>query len=159
MTLSIPITRPGFLTVAACLLLSLTGCEQGVDWSPQEKENARHIFRSMDAMSRAATRANELPPRWSPDDPAVERVRNHLTDAIIQAGMVRDEVLVKAHPDLYNRFRGHYEPALKELLRYYRGELDKTDAARRLSEFSRWYSRRQYEFRWWPERKKAVSDR
>lgn len=129
--------------------LGVTGCvEDGVQWSEQERENARYIERSLDAAARAAELANRLPPQPRPAQ--AEPVVEELETALAHATAVTDTVLQKAHPRLWGKFRGEYQPALARLIRYYRGGAPQEgrQAARQIREFSQWYNSHQHEFRW-----------
>lgn len=138
-------------TFIPLLLALLAGCSQGVSWSDQEKENARHIFLALDAARTAARDANQLPRDWNPGGSAVQPVINELNDALSHSAQVRQTVLAKAHPRLSDRFHAEFRPALEQLRDYFRtGELPpEADPRQAIGEFSDWFYRNQHEFRWW----------
>lgn len=139
------------LTVIAVSLALLAGCSQGVSWSDQEKDNARHIFLALEEARTAAREANQLPREWTPQGPAVEPVIDALNEAMGHAAQVRQTVLVKAHPRLSDRFHAEFRPALEQLRDYFRtGEMPpEADPRQAIGEFSDWFYRNQHEFRWW----------
>jgi hypothetical protein len=139
------------VALAASLAAGLAACEGGVAWNGAEKENARHVFRSLDAARAAATRVHELPARWQAGGEEVAPVIEALDDAILHANLVRQSVLTKAHPQLANRFRGEYQRSLGQLREFYRtGELpEREHPARVLGDFTEWFYGNQHEFRWW----------
>lgn len=131
------------------LALLATGCPgEGVQWSGQERENAQYIFRSLEAAAEAARLARELPPDATPQQR--REVADKLETAYLHAENVTDTVLQKAHPLLWGKFRGEYQPALAQLLRKYRGQPIPEDArpAEKILAFSRWFNSHQPEFRW-----------
>jgi len=133
------------------LLAALSGCEMGVSWDRSEKENARHIFESLDQARLAASRANQLERNWEPGGESVEPVIEALDNALIHASQVRSSVLTKAHPNLGSRFRLEYVRSIRDLRTYYQsGELDgESDPRQTLGEFTDWFYTNQHEFRWW----------
>lgn len=144
-------TRGAMALWLALALPVLGACEDGVSWSGAEKDNASHLFRSLESASLAAQEANQLEPGWEPGSEEVAPVLNHLNNAITQALLVQESVLVKAHPELRQRFRSEYLPALRQLRNYYReGEYRSPyHPAERLGDFTEWFWGHQHEFRWW----------
>lgn len=139
------------LTAIAVLFVLFAGCSQGVSWSEQEKENARHIFLSLEAARTAAREANQLPRDWTPDGAAARPVIDALNEALRHSAQVQQTVLVKAHPRLSDRFHAEFRPALEQMRDYFRtGELPpNADPREAIGEFSDWFYRNQHEFRWW----------
>jgi hypothetical protein len=130
--------------------LALAACPDGVQWSAQDKANARYIVRSLAATERAAQLVKELDARRASQaerDVAAAAWRAALVDAL----QVNDTVLTKAHRDLPRRWRQHYQRSLAELAEHYRsgGRAPGAASATRLNDFLRWYSATQPEFRWW----------
>lgn len=139
------------LTIVTVLFALLAGCSQGVNWSDQEKENARHIFLALESARAAAREANQLPRDWTPDGPAVQPVIDSLNEALSHSAQVQRAVLVKAHPRLSDRFHAEFRPALAQLRDYFRTkELPSNTTPRQtIGDFSDWFYRQQHEFRWW----------
>jgi hypothetical protein len=137
--------------ISLLLLLSLTACDTGVSWDRGEKENAGHIFTSLEHARRAAQQANRLPARWEPGSEDVEPVVQALDDALIHASQVRQSVLIKAHPNLNARFRTDYLRSLRHLRDYYQtGDYDTAQhPGQTLGDFTEWFYQNQHEFRWW----------
>ncbi|MDQ2068383.1 hypothetical protein [Natronospira bacteriovora] len=139
------------LLAVMLLTMMFAACETGVSWDRQERENASHIFKSLDYAHEAARRANRLPHDWEPGGDDVAPVINALDDAIIHASQVRQSVLQKAHPNLNARFRVDYLRSLQGLRDYYEtGDYDSDrHPGNTLGDFSEWFYQNQHEFRWW----------
>jgi hypothetical protein len=144
-------TRRWTLLWALIAAVALVACETGVRWDRAERENARHIFQSLQAARNAADKVYDLPARWEPDGEEVQAVIQSLDDAIMHANLVRDSVLTKAHPQLATRFRGDYMRSLRQLRQFYRtGDLPgRQHPAQALGDFTEWFYGHQHEFRWW----------
>lgn len=142
-------TQGAFFGLVLFALVGLPGCvEEGVQWTPRERQNMQHIFSSLEAASAAAQLASQLPQHAT----AAQRtqVARQLEIALNQALRVNDTVLEKIHPQLWGKFRGDYQHALQQLLRYYRTGVQpgNSQPTEQLREFTRWYSAHEPEFRW-----------
>lgn len=101
------------------LILALTGaCSPTPVWTPDEIQNSKHFFRSLEASQRAA----ELTRKNDPDVPqfGVEEVNKYQMDALREARLVEDAVLDKAHSGLKEHFRLEYQKGLDSILASYR---------------------------------------
>ncbi|HET9679758.1 MAG TPA: hypothetical protein VFP95_04245 [Gammaproteobacteria bacterium] len=142
-------TYSPFFIAGVIATTGLTACvEEGVQWTARERQNTEHIFNSLEATSKAAQLANQLPVNASASQRAP--VARQLEIALREALRVKDTVLEKSHPQMWGKFRGVYQPALKQLLQYYRtGHKPRgTKPAQAIREFNQWFSTHQYEFRW-----------
>lgn len=131
--------------------LLLAACSTGLEWSEPERRNAQHLVRALDATSAAARLAGSDAVERMPAERR-RRVAEHLTTARIQAALVDESVLTKAHADLPKRWRREFQPALAALARHYETGLAPAgrDPALRINEFLSWYRSAEPEFRWWP---------
>jgi len=139
-----------FVALPCILLLAAlaTGCEKGVDWSAQERENAAHIRASLAATSEAASIANAMTPG---DTTNREELLQALRAAHLHAARVEDSTLDKLHQRLYGKFRLGYQRALAKMIRAHEtGDGDAAqEAAAEIRDFMDWYRREQHTFRWW----------
>lgn len=133
------------------LTLMFAACSSGLEWSEPERRNAQHLVRALDATSAAARLAGgEAVERMSAE--RRREVGGLLQTARIQAALVDESVLTKAHGELPKRWRREFQPALAALARHYEtGHAPAgRDPALRINEFLSWYRSAQPEFRWWP---------
>ncbi len=145
---AIRLVATGTLVALLCLIAA---CSEGVSWTPQEIRSGRHLVKSIDETTQAARLANQLPARFSPDDPDAKAIATLLRQAFTDAALVDDSVLEKLHPQLFYKFRGDYQPALHQLFTYYEtGKVPAgTDPSGDLKKFMRWWQAAQPEMRWW----------
>jgi len=84
-----------------------------LNWSAEEKANSRHFFQSLEARQAATRLSNQ----GSPFSKLSENDRKHLIQllgtALEEATLVRDDVLVKAHPEVKQHFRNEYQKGLE----------------------------------------------
>ena len=89
------------------------GCARGAPhWTPEEKENASHIFRSAEADIKATRIMNRLGTFQIPDS-IFEVVTELQRKALEEARMVREEVLEKAAPGMARPYQDYYKRSLE----------------------------------------------
>ncbi len=84
----------------------------GVLWSNEEIDNARHFFRALEASQRATRRSNAVSPGTLTDDD-ITALLSDGKEALTEAQMVRDDVLEKACPGMSTRFRTKFQRGLE----------------------------------------------
>lgn len=145
------VTMSRFAGLLLAAVLVISGCsEHPIQWTAAERQNAQNIFESLNHAAKAANLANHLP-RDTRDPEQFQEVINQLQLARHFADEVEDRVLDKAHPELRDKFRFEYSPALSRLARALENnDRDQaSESAAEIKKFSRWFRDHQYEFRWW----------
>lgn len=102
--------RSSFVSWALALLL---GCSGG--WSDEERANAQHFFRALDAKKEFTRLTNVAQPGVV--QTGIEEILHHQRQALREARLVKDSVLDKAHPQLKAHFRGEFEKGVELVIR------------------------------------------
>lgn len=84
-----------------------------VNWSVEEKANGRHFFQSLEARQAATRLSNQGSPYSKLNENDRKQLIQLLGTALEEARLVRDDVLVKAHPELKQHFRSEYQKGLE----------------------------------------------
>lgn len=144
------VTMSRFAGLLLVVLLTAGCSDHPIQWTAADRQNAQNIFESLDHAAKAAQLANHLP-RDTRDPEQFREVINQLQLARHFADQVEDRILDKAHPNLRQKFRFEYSPALSRLVEALKSNNREQaiEAAGQIKQFSRWFRDHQYEFRWW----------
>ena len=113
----------------AVLLPFSHSCSLEFSWTSEDKKNAEHFFRSLEADAAAIRIINKglSPTIVSQED--IQKIIEYRKLALSEAKLVIDSVLDKAHPQLREHFRYEYEKGLDLYLK----SLEKPDFASQIT--------------------------
>ena len=92
------------------LLASLIGC--GQKWSQSEKENAEHFIQSVRLVVQAHEASNKQG-AGAISRADFDEMLSLYKDALLEATLVTDEVLAKAHPELPKNYRLYFQKGME----------------------------------------------
>lgn len=130
-------TRGATLVLVAMLAGLFACCREGSlppGWTQEERENAKHLTRSMDASRTATKLFNAQSDQTSVADSTVQEIQRLRRLALHEAALVRDDVLEKAMPGLTRVWRQRYQRSLELAV----GATDRGDATGQIAAKALW---------------------
>ncbi len=99
--------------IGAFALVLLFGCSSS--WTNEERSNAQHFFRALDAKQEFTRLTNMGQPGVV--QTGVEEILHYQREALREARLVNDSVLDKAHPKLRQHLRNEFERGIELVIR------------------------------------------
>jgi len=101
----------------AVLLPFSHSCSPESSWTSEDRKNAQHFFRSLEADIAAFRIINKGPSPAIVSQEDIQKIIEYRKRALREAKLVTDPVLDKAHPQLREHFRYEYEKGLDLFLK------------------------------------------
>jgi hypothetical protein len=126
----------------------LVVCGTKSSWSQAEKQNAQHFINTLNTALEAIRISNQGGPGLMSEVDR-RRILNYYKEALKEAKLVQNNVLIKIHPELKNHFRNELQRGIElRIVNFEQGDVSaELEGSRLMDAWADWYIENQNEMR------------